>query len=157
MRWYAGAHRLVGASEQAFSTWCMSMKKTPLSRRIARLEHELECGLIVLSGRWIAYTPTGRAFPLEARRLLSLAGSAADPARRVATGKMDYTISALWLAPDALLPSSAHAPSCHAKRAPHAESSFCFPIFYHGSALLYLSRRISALTAADSSLTRRCM
>ncbi|HXP98054.1 MAG TPA: LysR substrate-binding domain-containing protein, partial [Telmatospirillum sp.] len=59
----------------------------PLSRQIQLLEHELGVRLLKRSSRLVELTPAGKAFYLEARRLLHYAENARLIAQRVALGE----------------------------------------------------------------------
>jgi DNA-binding transcriptional LysR family regulator len=65
----------------------LNMTQPPLSRQIQLLEHELGVRLLKRSSRLVELTPAGKAFLLEARRLLRLAENAELIARRVARGE----------------------------------------------------------------------
>ena len=59
----------------------------PLSRQIQVLEHIVEASLLDRTSRSVRLTPAGRSFLPEARRILKLAESASQVARRIAQGK----------------------------------------------------------------------
>lgn len=65
----------------------LNMTQPPLSRQIQMLEHELGVGLFRRSSRLVELTPAGKAFYLEARRLLLIAENAKVIAQRVARGE----------------------------------------------------------------------
>ena len=91
------------AEEESFGRAAerLQMTQPPLSRQVQKLEQYVGTALIERSARGAALTPAGRAFLLEARKILSLADSAPLSARRVANGthgsiRMGFTaISAL--------------------------------------------------------------
>ncbi|WP_028659892.1 LysR family transcriptional regulator [Nocardioides insulae] len=66
----------------------LSMTQPPLSRLIQKLEREIGVRLFDRDNRGVAITPAGTAFLGEARRLLSLAESAPDLARRISEGSV---------------------------------------------------------------------
>jgi DNA-binding transcriptional LysR family regulator len=63
------------------------MTQPPLSRQIQVLEHIVEAPLLDRTSRSVRLTPAGRSFLPEARRILKLAESASQVARRIALGK----------------------------------------------------------------------
>jgi DNA-binding transcriptional LysR family regulator len=65
----------------------MNMTQPPLSRQIQLLEHVLGVRLLDRTSRAVKLTPAGRAFLLEARRILRLTESAALTTRRIASGE----------------------------------------------------------------------
>ena len=65
----------------------LRMTQPPLSRQIHLLERELRVSLFDRSGRSVRLTPAGRAFLVEARRLLREAEEAALSVRQVADGR----------------------------------------------------------------------
>jgi DNA-binding transcriptional LysR family regulator len=64
----------------------LAMTQPPLSRQIQKLEGAVEAPLLLRDNRRVTLTAAGEVFLLEARRLLSLADTAPDLARRVASG-----------------------------------------------------------------------
>lgn len=66
----------------------LSMTQPPLSRLIQKLERSIGVRLFDRDNRGVAITPAGRAFLGEARRLLALAESAPDLARRISRGSV---------------------------------------------------------------------
>ena len=65
----------------------LNMTQPPLSRQIQLLERILGVTLLDRTSRSVRLTPAGRAFLLEARRILRLADNAALATRRIASGK----------------------------------------------------------------------
>jgi DNA-binding transcriptional LysR family regulator len=65
----------------------LNMTQPPLSRQIQVLEHIVEAALLDRTSRSVRLTPAGRSFLPEARRILRLAESASQVARRIALGK----------------------------------------------------------------------
>jgi DNA-binding transcriptional LysR family regulator len=65
----------------------LNMTQPPLSRQIQILERVLDVTLLDRTSRTVRLTPAGRSFLPEARRILSLAESAAAVTKRVASGK----------------------------------------------------------------------
>ncbi len=65
----------------------LNMTQPPLSRQIQVLEHIVEATLLDRTSRSVRLTPAGRSFLPEARRILKLAESASQVARRIAMGK----------------------------------------------------------------------
>ncbi|PKU23184.1 LysR substrate-binding domain-containing protein [Telmatospirillum siberiense] len=65
----------------------LNMTQPPLSRQIQLLEHELGVCLLRRSSRLVELTPAGKAFYLEARRLLHIAENAKVIAQRMARGE----------------------------------------------------------------------
>jgi DNA-binding transcriptional LysR family regulator len=65
----------------------LNMTQPPLSRQIQLLERILGVTLLDRTSRSVRLTPPGRAFLLEARRILRLADNAALATRRIASGK----------------------------------------------------------------------
>ena len=64
----------------------LNMTQPPLSRQVQLLERILGVTLLDRTSRSVRLTPAGRAFLLEARRILRLAESAALATRRIAVG-----------------------------------------------------------------------
>lgn len=62
------------------------MTQPPLSRQIQKLEADIGVSLFDRNNRSVALTRAGQAFLAEARRLLAIADSAPESARRVAQG-----------------------------------------------------------------------
>jgi len=65
----------------------LNMTQPPLSRQIQLLERAVGVPLLERTSRTVRVTPAGRAFLIEARRILKLSESAALQAWRIATGK----------------------------------------------------------------------
>jgi DNA-binding transcriptional LysR family regulator len=65
----------------------LNMTQPPLSRQIQVLERIVEAPLLDRTSRSVRLTPAGRSFLPEARRILKLAESASQVARRIALGK----------------------------------------------------------------------
>lgn len=65
----------------------LNMTQPPLSRQIQVLEHIVDATLLERSSRSVSLTPAGRSFLPEAKRILKLAESASQVARRIAQGK----------------------------------------------------------------------
>jgi DNA-binding transcriptional LysR family regulator len=65
----------------------LNMTQPPLSRQIQVLEHIIEATLLDRSSRSVRLTPAGKSFLPEAKRILKLADSASQVARRIALGK----------------------------------------------------------------------
>ena len=65
----------------------LNMTQPPLSRQIQMLEHALQVQLLLRTSRSVRLTPAGRAFVVDARRLLALAESAASTAQRISKGE----------------------------------------------------------------------
>ena len=65
----------------------LNMTQPPLCRQIQVLEHIIDAPLLERTSRSVRLTPAGRSFLPEARRILKLAESAAQVARRIALGK----------------------------------------------------------------------
>jgi DNA-binding transcriptional LysR family regulator len=65
----------------------LNMTQPPLSRQIQLLERGLGVTLLERTSRSVRLTPPGRAFLLEARRILRLSESAALATRRIASGE----------------------------------------------------------------------
>src|SRR3954451_15633126 len=65
----------------------LNMTQPPLSRQIQVLEHIIDAPLLERTSRSVKLTPAGRSFLPEARRILTMAESAAQAARRIASGK----------------------------------------------------------------------
>src|SRR5579863_3120463 len=79
----------------------LNMTQPPLSRQIQVLEHIVEATLFDRTSRSVRLTPAGRSFLPEARRILKLAESASQVARRIAMGKtgslkLGYTAAAAY-------------------------------------------------------------
>ena len=66
----------------------LNMTQPPLSRQIQVLEHIIDAPLLERTSRSVRLTPAGRSFLPEARRILKLAESASQVARRIALGKI---------------------------------------------------------------------
>ena len=66
----------------------LSMTQPPLSRQIQLLENELRVQLLDRTNRTVRLTPAGRAFLVEARRILRQSEHAALAVRRVSTGEV---------------------------------------------------------------------
>jgi len=64
----------------------LKMTQPPLSRQIQKLERVVGAQLLERDNRRVALTAAGEVFLTEARRLLSLADSAPEVARRVSSG-----------------------------------------------------------------------
>jgi len=65
----------------------LNMTQPPLSRQIQLLEHIIQATLLERTSRSVRLTAAGRSFLPEAKRILKLAESAAEVARRIAQGK----------------------------------------------------------------------
>src|SRR5260370_1972742 len=65
----------------------LNMTQPPLSRQIQVLEHIVDAPLLERTSRSVRLTPAGRSFLPEASRILKLAESAAQVARRIGTAK----------------------------------------------------------------------
>ena len=65
----------------------LNMTQPPLSRQIQVLEHIIDAPLLERTSRSVRLTPAGRSFLPEARRILKLAETASQVARRIALGK----------------------------------------------------------------------
>jgi DNA-binding transcriptional LysR family regulator len=63
------------------------MTQPPLSRQIQVLERIVDAPLLERTSRSVRLTPAGRSFLPEAKRILKLADSASQAARRIAMGK----------------------------------------------------------------------
>src|SRR4051794_587151 len=63
------------------------MTQPPLSRQIQMLERDLGVALFDRAGRSVRITPAGRAFLIDARRILSQAERATLAVRRVPSGE----------------------------------------------------------------------
>jgi DNA-binding transcriptional LysR family regulator len=79
----------------------LNMTQPPLSRQIQVLEHIIDAPLLERTSRSVRLTPAGRSFLPEARRILKLAESASQVARRIAMGKtgslkIGYTAAAAY-------------------------------------------------------------
>jgi DNA-binding transcriptional LysR family regulator len=98
------------ADEQHFGRAAqrLSMTQPPLSRQIQKLERTIGVRLFERDHRKVELTPAGEAFLAEARRLLAIAESAPDLARRISAGsagtvRIGFTAaSACAAVPDAL-------------------------------------------------------
>ncbi|KAA1418273.1 LysR family transcriptional regulator [Mumia zhuanghuii] len=66
----------------------LNMTQPPLSRMIQKLEREIGVRLFDRDNRGVAITTAGAAFLVEAKRLLALAESAPDLARRISRGSV---------------------------------------------------------------------
>lgn len=64
----------------------LNMTQPPLSRQIQKLERSVGVRLLERDNRRVALTEAGRAFLIEARRMLALVETAGDLARRVDQG-----------------------------------------------------------------------
>jgi DNA-binding transcriptional LysR family regulator len=64
----------------------LNMTQPPLSRQIQKLERAIEVNLFERNNRRVVLTAAGEAFLGEARKLLALADSAPDLARRISAG-----------------------------------------------------------------------
>ncbi|WP_411700410.1 LysR family transcriptional regulator [Conyzicola sp.] len=64
----------------------LQMTQPPLSRQIQKLERSIGVSLLDRNNRSVSLTPAGLAFLVEARRLLAIADSAPESARRIAEG-----------------------------------------------------------------------
>jgi DNA-binding transcriptional LysR family regulator len=64
----------------------LQMTQPPLSRQVQKLERQVGAQLLERDNRRVTLTPAGEVFLAEARRLLSLADSAPELARRVSSG-----------------------------------------------------------------------
>ena len=65
----------------------LNMTQPPLSRQIQVLEHIIDATLLERTSRSVRLTPAGRSFLPEAKRILKLAETASQVARRIALGK----------------------------------------------------------------------
>lgn len=65
----------------------LNMTQPPLSRQIQILERIVDAPLLERTSRSVRLTPAGRSFLPEAKRILKLAETAAESARRIALGK----------------------------------------------------------------------
>jgi len=79
----------------------LNMTQPPLSRQIQVLEHIIDAPLLERTSRSVRLTPAGRSFLPEARRILKLAETASEVARRIALGKtgslkIGYTAAAAY-------------------------------------------------------------
>jgi DNA-binding transcriptional LysR family regulator len=64
----------------------LRMTQPPLSRQIQKLERSIGVSLLDRDNRSVSLTPAGHAFLVEARRLLAIAETAPESARRIAAG-----------------------------------------------------------------------
>src|SRR5687767_12436507 len=64
----------------------LAMTQPPLSRQTQKLERAVDAQLLVRDNRRVTLTTAGEVFLVEARRLLSLAETAPELARRVSSG-----------------------------------------------------------------------
>ncbi|MEU4742926.1 LysR family transcriptional regulator [Actinosynnema sp. NPDC023658] len=64
----------------------LAMTQPPLSRQIQKLERAVGAQLLIRDNRRVTLTAAGEVFLVEARRLLSLAETAPELARRVSSG-----------------------------------------------------------------------
>ncbi|MFD1149316.1 LysR substrate-binding domain-containing protein [Saccharothrix hoggarensis] len=64
----------------------LAMTQPPLSRQIQKLERAVDAQLLIRDNRRVTLTAAGEVFLVEARRLLSLAETAPELARRVSSG-----------------------------------------------------------------------
>jgi len=79
----------------------LNMTQPPLSRQIQVLEHIIDAPLLERTSRSVRLTPAGRSFLPEAKRILKLAETASQVARRIALGKtgslkIGYTAAAAY-------------------------------------------------------------
>jgi len=79
----------------------LNMTQPPLSRQIQVLEHIIDAALLERTSRSVRLTPAGRSFLPEAKRILKLAETASQVARRIALGKtgslkIGYTAAAAY-------------------------------------------------------------
>ncbi|MER6981929.1 LysR substrate-binding domain-containing protein [Streptomyces carpinensis] len=86
----------------------LRMTQPPLSRQIQLLENDLQVRLLDRTNRAVRLTPAGRAFLVEARRLLKQADTATLSARRVAAGgagnlAVGFTAAGAYAVLDSLL------------------------------------------------------
>jgi len=94
----------------------LNMTQPPLSRQIQVLEHIIDATLLERTSRSVRLTPAGRSFLPEARRILKLAESASQVARRIALGKtgslkIGYTAAAAYgFLPDLIAACRARLP-----------------------------------------------
>jgi DNA-binding transcriptional LysR family regulator len=77
------------------------MTQPPLSRQIQKLERAVDAQLLVRDNRRVTLTTAGEVFLVEARRLLSLAETAPELARRVSSGssgvvRLGFTAAATY-------------------------------------------------------------
>ncbi len=66
----------------------LNMTQPPLSRQVQLLEHIIQATLLERTSRSVRLTAAGRSFLPEAKRILKLAESAAEVARRISQGKI---------------------------------------------------------------------
>ena len=94
----------------------LNMTQPPLSRQIQVLEHIIDAPLLERTSRSVRLTPAGRSFLPEARRILKLAETASQVARRIALGKtgslkIGYTAAASYgFLPDLIAACRARLP-----------------------------------------------
>ncbi len=94
----------------------LNMTQPPLSRQIQVLEHIVDAPLLERTSRSVRLTPAGRSFLPEARRILKLAETASQVARRIALGKIGslkigYTAAASYgFLPDLIAACRARLP-----------------------------------------------
>jgi DNA-binding transcriptional LysR family regulator len=79
----------------------LNMTQPPLSRQIQVLEHIIDAPLLERTSRSVRLTAAGRSFLPEAKRILKLAETASQVARRIALGKtgslkIGYTAAAAY-------------------------------------------------------------
>ncbi len=79
----------------------LNMTQPPLSRQIQALEYTLDLQLFQRTSRSVQLTPAGRAFLVDARRILALVDNAASAAQRIAKGqagvvKMGFTAASSY-------------------------------------------------------------
>jgi DNA-binding transcriptional LysR family regulator len=79
----------------------LNLTQPPLSRQIQVLEHIIDAPLLERTSRSVRLTPAGRSFLPVARRILKLAETASQVARRIAMGKtgslkIGYTAAAAY-------------------------------------------------------------
>jgi DNA-binding transcriptional LysR family regulator len=70
----------------------LHMTQPPLSRQIQQLENELGVQLIDRTTRTVTLTPAGVAFLPDARRILQLAGDAAQTVKRIPEGDLGTVV-----------------------------------------------------------------
>src|ERR1700755_3457945 len=104
LRWFATVPKELHFGRAAARR---NMPQPPLSRQIQVLEHIIDAPLLERTSRSVRLTPAGRSFLPEARRILKLAESASQVARRIALGKtgslkIGFTAAAAYRFPPAL-------------------------------------------------------